>query len=187
MFGSLPRNNLPTSLNLLALWSKLISHILQIVTYFSLTVHFYSGKMFILPKFVTSPNLLLVSFPEQTQATEKKQQKYRLGKVEDISIFCSLQDFLNLSVLAHYFHCEKFFRLGYISTFWTISSLYVLNCFKYILMYILKRFEPKIRLEKLYQVSLYNFLFQNAKIFELYLVFMWQNNPIISNCLLLMY
>ena len=33
--------------------------------------------------------------------------------------------------------------------FWTVSSLYVLNCFKYFLTYILKQNFTKIRQEKL--------------------------------------
>ena len=65
--------------------------------------------------------------------------------------------------------------------FYTISSLYVLNCFKYFLIYTLTHFVPK-KWDKenfeLYQVFRCKFLCQNdkifIKIFGLYQVFVWQ-------------
>ena len=47
-------------------------------------------------------------------------------------------------------------------TFWTISNPYVLNCFKYFLIYILGQMSQKNQTRKLYQVFMYNFLCQNG-------------------------
>ena len=72
--------------------------------------------------------------------------------------------------------------------FWTISSLCVLNSFKYFLVYILGQMFQKVRQEhlskfikifQLYQVFMHNFLSQNGKIFikifELYQGFVWKS------------
>ena len=72
--------------------------------------------------------------------------------------------------------------------FWTISSLCVLNSFKYFLVYILGQMFQKVRQEhlskfikifQLYQVFMHNFLSQNGKIFikifELYRGFVWKS------------
>ena len=50
----------------------------------------------------------------------------------------------------------------------TFSSLYVLSCFKYFLIYILRQNVSKIKTRKifeLYEVFVYNFLCQDDKIF----------------------
>ena len=61
--------------------------------------------------------------------------------------------FLGLEVLAH-FTLWGIIGLGSFSTFWTISSLYVVNCFKYFLVYILEQNVSKSDKKnfKLYQV-----------------------------------
>ena len=50
----------------------------------------------------------------------------------------------------------------------TISSVYVLNCFKCFQIYILEQMSPKRPTRKLYQVFMYDIL--------------WQNVPILLNC-----
>ena len=83
---------------------------------------------------------------------------------------------LGLGILAHSAPwC--IFAFGSISTFWTISSLYVLNFLKYFLIYILRQNVSKSDKKnfELYQGFTYNFLCQNdkifIKIFKLYQVF----------------
>ena len=67
-----------------------------------------------------------------------------------------------LGLLAH-FAPRSIFCLGSISTFWTISSLYVLNYFKYFLVYILQQNVSKSNKKdfELYQVFMHIFLCQN--------------------------
>ena len=74
--------------------------------------------------------------------------------------------FLGLSILLD-FDPWGIFGLGSISTLWTTSSLYGLNCFKYFLKYILRQDVTK----------------SGKKNFKMYLVFVRQNVPILSNCI----
>ena len=95
--------------------------------------------------------------------------------------------FLGLGVLAC-FAPWGIFGLGSISTFWTISNLYVLNCFKYFLIQILRQKVSKLDKKdfELYHLFTHNFLCQNDKLFikmfELYLVFLCQNVSILPLC-----
>ena len=97
-----------------------------------------------------------------------------------------------LGALAHFVPWVVF-GLGIISTFWAISSLYMLNWFRYFLIYILRQNVSKSDKKgfELYQVFTHNFLCQDDKIFinifELYLVFLWQNVTVLANCILLMH
>ena len=94
--------------------------------------------------------------------------------------------FSGLGALAHFLHWS-IFRLGSISIFWSISSLCVLICFKYFLIYVLRLnvSQSNQKNSELNQIFMHNFLCQNdkifIKIFKLWQVFVYnflfQNVP----------
>ena len=109
---------------------------------------------------------------------------YRLNQISNISSI----KFEAFRILKH-FAPRGIFGLGKISTFLTISSLYMLNCFKIFSYKYLERKCLRILKRIIWTILnfIHNFLCQSDKIFVLCLVFVWQNIRVLRNCKLLMH